>query len=219
MPAIYANPEYFERDEEGLIDHVLVAVRWVGNSRWYSNNSTHTQGRWPTGQNFLHGSWYVAFVPESVPPGDPGEGIAWFERNEGFEVEYDPARIAEVLLDHGFDGIEAGGPIGDGDTLPGFDEKARNALGIEPVAEAGKTELEQLKELAGMEASPADAPSQEPDEYLVNEYDRTALKEAVKATREDTDEFSLRGKSMADMAAYLVDKHGEDAEREVREAN
>lgn len=202
--AIYANPDYFEREQDGHIEQVLVAVRYVGPSRWFSNPSTATQGRWPTGQNFLVDQWYVAFVPESTPDGDPGEGIAWFERSPAFEVEYDPEAIAAVLVDNNLYEEQPGGPIGDGESVPGFPERVRDALGLEDPVTAGASDVEQLKALAGAGDGGPERP--DPVEEFVSEYDRTELKDVVKATREDTDHFNLRGKSMRDMAEFLVEE-------------
>lgn len=203
--AIYANPSYWEQDLAGEFNHVLVAVRYTGPSRRYSNNSAATQGRWPTSQDFLQGHWYTAFVPESTPDNDPGEGIAWFERSPDFEVSYDAEQIAEVLVQQYEGEIEAGGPIGDEDTLPEFDERVHEALGLEAPEEAGETYSQQIAELAGV-------PTEEvqddlsPEEQLVQDYDREELKEQVKDEREDSGEFSLRGASMQDMAEFLVTK-------------
>lgn len=215
--AIYANPDYWEQDERGHIDHVLTAVKYVGPSRFYSNNSASTQGRWPTRGNFLHGIWYVAMVPESVPEGVSGEGVAWFERNDAFEVEFEPAAIARALIEDNAGELAPGGPIGDGDSLPGFEERVREALGLVDEIEAGTTYDEQLRELAGLTDAPDEAEEATGAEYLVEEYGRDELKAAVKAVRESTDEFSLRGKSMRDMADYLVEST-DDAEAAVKEA-
>lgn len=205
--AIYANPSYFEQDERGTIDQVLVAVRYVGPSRRYSNNSTATQGRWPTNQDFLTDLWYVAFVPESTPDGDPGEGIAWFERSPEFEVEYDPEHIAEVLVDR-YDGeIEAGGPIGENDRVPDVEGKMRDALDLDdPTSKGGTAYREQLKDLAGVDDEAAAGDPLSEEERLVHDHDRTELKDMVKDARADAEEFNLRGKSMEDMAEFLVAK-------------
>lgn len=201
--AIYANPEYWERDQEGHIDHVLVAVKYTGPDRFYSNNSTATQGRWPTRGNFLQDIWYVAFVPEDTPEGASGEGVAWFDRHEHFEVAYEPADIARAIVEYNGGELVPGGPIGEGDTVPGFDGRVREALGLEEQVQAGKTYEEQLRELADIDDADA---VEEPDpvDEFVGSYTRAELKEVVKATREDAEEFSLRGKSMQDMAEYLV---------------
>lgn len=203
--AIYANPTYFEREAEGHIEHVLVAVRYTGPNRWYANNSAHTQGRWPTDANFLEGIWYVGFVPEAIPQGIAGEGVAWFERNEHFDVAFDRATIARVILEYGGAELIPGGPIGEGDTLPGFDEKVRDALGLEPPHEAGKPEIDQLYDIADIDRTEG-IDTRDAETVFVEDYGRDELKELVKETREDASEFSLRGASMHDMAAYLVEQ-------------
>lgn len=204
--AILANPDHFEREQRGDTNQVLVAVRYVGNSRRYSNRSAATQGLWPDYTSFLADEWYVGFVPEAVPKGGDAAGVAWFERSDVFEVEYDPERIAEILLDRNYVSLEPGGPIGEGETVPGFEAALQEALGIQPPHEAGATYADQLKAMAGVEDAPAEADDVTPEERLVNEHDRAELKEMVKEAREDAGEFSLRGASMEDMAAFLVEK-------------
>lgn len=213
---ILANPQYFEQDRAGNAEQVLVAARYVGRSRMYSGSAPVNQGRWPTRQSWLADQWYVAFVPETVPDNDPGAGVAWFERADDFEVEYDPEQIAAILLDRNYVTLDPAGPIGDGESVPGFDQALRDALGLEDPIDAGQRYDEQLRDLAGIDET--GEPEADPAEALVQDYGRSELKAAVKAVRADTDEFSLRGKSMADMADYLVEA-ADDPEAAVREAN
>lgn len=203
--SILANPSYFEQEQQGNTEQVLVAVKYTGKQRFYTNAAAWNQGRWPDETSFRQDTWYVGFVPEYVPDGDPGSGLSWFERSSPFEVELEPEGIAEILLDKNYLDLEPGGPIGDGDSVPGFDAKVVDALGLEPPVEAGATHAEQLREMAGVDDAPA---TEEPDpvEEFVNEYDRNELKEQVKTAREDAEEFSLRGASMEDMAEFLVSK-------------
>lgn len=203
--AVLANPQYFELEQDDEAEQVLVAARFVGDARKYSGSAPVNQGRWPDNQIWLEDQWYVAFVPERVPENDSGAGVAWFERAGSFEVEFDPERIAEILVDRNYVDLQPGGPIGDGDTVPGFWGKLEDALGIEDEIEAGESYADQLEALAGVDDSPATAES-DPVDAMVNEYGRGDLKDKVKAAREDADEFSLRGASMQDMAEYLVDQ-------------
>jgi hypothetical protein len=81
-----------------------------------------------------------------------------------------------------------------------------DALGIEDPMEAGPVEA-QLRELAGVDA-PAenDAGDDGRAASLVDEYSRGQLKAAVKDLREDTDEFSLQGAGVTDMAEFLAEQ-------------
>lgn len=211
--SILANPSYFEQEQLGTIEQALVAVRYVGASRKYSSPAAANQGRFPDRHAFLRNVWYVAFVPETVPDGDSGSGVAWFERSSDFDVEFDPERIAEILLDKNYLDLEPGGPIGESDALPGFNQKVADALGLEDEIEAGATYEDQLKSMAGVDEAAATEEA-DPVDQLVNEHDRAELKERVKAARADAEEFSLRGASMQDMAAFLVET-GSDTEQEV----
>lgn len=214
--AILASPDHFEQDREGEIEQTLVAVRYVGNRRRYTNRSVASQGLWPEYTSFRKGSWYVAFVPESVPDGVSAAGVAWFERNDNFEVAYDPERIAEILLDQNYVDLQPGGPIGERDALPNFQEKVHDALNLQP-QHVGGTYEEQLRELADVDE---DVGPDDPDpvDELVNAFTRGELSDSVKAVREDSDEFSLRGVTMEEMAEYLVDQT-DDPEATVLEAN
>lgn len=203
--SIYANPSYFEREQEGHIEHVLVAVRYTGPSRWYNNNSAASQGKWPTNQNFLQGIWHVAFVPESTPSGMSGEGVAWFERNEHFDVAFDPETIARAIIEDNGGELNVGGPIGEGESVRGFDAKLRESLGLEDPIAAGMPLIDQLYEVAGIDRTEG-LDDRGPVELFVDDYDRDELKDLVTDTREDASEFSLRGVSMQDMAEYLVEK-------------
>jgi len=205
--AINANPEYFETEEKEDFEHELVAIRYVGPNRRYSNSSTVTQGRYPTNQDFVRDSWYVAFVPEATPEADPGEGLAWFERSSAFEVSYEPATIARILVEKYEGEIEAGGPF-PGNDFGGFRPRVYDALGLKSEAEAGATIAEQLAELAGTDVE-AEVEDVDPVDLFVEEYDRGELKDLVKETREGTDEFALTGKNMRDMAEFLVEKEVE----------
>lgn len=209
--AILANPQYFEQERQGNIEQALAAIRYTGPDRKYSSNAVANQGRFPDRQTFLNGQWYVAFVPETVPEGDTGTGIAWFERSAEFDVEFDPERIAEILLDRNYLSLEPGGPIGETDTLGDFHGRVAEALGLEDPVEAGATYEEQLKELADVDEAVA-TDEADPVAELVNNNDRGELKERVKDAREDADEFSLRGVSMEDMAEFLVEKEEADAD-------
>lgn len=209
--AILANPSYFEQEQQGNTEQVLVAVRYTGKQRFYSNASAWNQGRWPDETSFRQDTWYVGFVPEYVPDGDPGSGLAWFERSSPFEVELSPEGIAAILLEKNYLDLEPGGPIGEGETVPGFDRKLQEALGLQDPVDAGASYTEQLKDLAGVDEAPVEDEDLSREDELVNEYDRGELKAAVKAVREDAEEFSLRGVSMDDMAEFLVDKDVEGA--------
>lgn len=211
--AILANPQYFEQEHEGNVEQVLVAVRYVGPNRKYSSNAAVNQGRFPNRQAFLNGQWYVAFVPETLPDDDTGTGIAWFERSAEFDVAFEPERIAEVLLERNYVSLAPGGPIGEGDSLPGFDAKVEEGLGLDDEIEAGASYEEQLEELAGVEEAPATEDLSD-EERLVQDHDRGELKDRVEDAREDADEFSLRGVSMEDMAEFLVSKQNEDTEED-----
>jgi hypothetical protein len=120
-----------------------------------------------------------------------------------------------VLLSKNYVDLQAGGPIGDDDVLPGFNDKLADALGLEDEIQAGMTYEEQLAELAGVENTPAEQPR---EDELFHAYDRGELKAAVKAVRADADEFSLRGASMEDMAAYLATKDDDAVDAALREA-
>lgn len=216
--AILANPDHFEMDHDGEIEQELVAVKYVGTDRRYSNRSAATQGLWPDYTSFSRDVWYVAFVPESVPEGVSASGMAWFERNADFEVVYDPERIAGILLDRNYVSLEPAGPIGERDTLPGFWDRLHEALGIEDPAEAGARYEEQLRELAGRDDPDDDVETVATAKDLVDSFTRAELKEGVKAVRVDASEFSLRGTTMDEMADYLVEST-DDAAATVREAN
>lgn len=203
MP-ILANPDYFQKEADGEVEQVLVAVKFVGDNRHYSNNAVVNQGRFPDRMTFIQGQWYVGFVPEETPDYDEGTGIAWFERSGDFEVVFDPEEIAEILLSYNYVDLDPAGPIGDGDTLPGYHAKVADALDLEDEIEAGMTHEEQLREMANLDDD-AGPEAQDPVDALVYNHDRGELKELVKEHREDASEFSLRGASMEDMAEFLVE--------------
>lgn len=208
--AILANPSHFELEAQGDTEQVLVAVRYTGPNRRYSNRSAANQGLWPDYTDFIHDVWYVAFVPEDPPEGASAAGVAWFERNSNFDVAYDPEAIAGVLLDRNYLSLEPGGPIGEGDTLPDFDSKLRDALGLEDPVEAGASYEDQLRDLAGRDDEEDGSDADDPVDKMVAEHDRGELKDRVEGVREDAQEFSLRGASMEDMAEFLVSKESDD---------
>lgn len=208
--AILANPSYFEQEQQGNTEQALVAVKYTGKQRFYTNAAAWNQGRWPAETSFRQDTWYVGFVPEYVPEGDSGSGLTWFERSSPFEVELDPAGIAEILLQKNYLELEPGGPIGDGDSLPGYYQKLEEGLGLVDEIEAGQTHEEQLRELAGVDEAPAVEEDLSDEERLVQELDRDELKDRVKEAREDAEEFSLRGASMEEMAEFLVDKEEQE---------
>lgn len=210
---VHANDDFLDRAEEEGFDHALVAVRYVGKSPSFADPSAVNQGRYPVRTAFNAGTWYVALIPESTPDADAGTGVAWFERSSEFEVEYGPEKIAEYLLGKNYLPSDVFGDSPDGRVR----DKVIDFLGLEDEVEAGQTYEEQLRELAGVENSPA-TESVPREEELLGEYDRAELKDATKSARDGPDDFGLRGKSTEDMAQYLAGQNDDEVDAALKEA-
>jgi hypothetical protein len=210
-----ANEDYMDREDEGYISLVLVAVRYVGSSANKNDPSSVNQGRYPARRTFRQGTWYFGLVPESTPDGDSSVGVAWFERAGDWEVEYDPIEVASLMLDKNYLPPNV---FGDSPN-PRVRERVIDSLGLEDEVEAGQTYEEQLAELAGVDEEEATVGAElSRSEELLQEYDRGTLKEAAKEVREDADDFSLQGVSTEEMADYLAEQDGDEVEAALQEA-
>ena len=208
---VHANDEFLNLEGEADVTHTLVAIRYTGGGS-YTDPSVNNQGRYPVRQSFASGTWYFSLIPESTPESDPGTGVAWFERSDDFEVEYDPAEIARLMLGKNYLPTNVFGDSPE----PRVQQRVLDALGLEDEVKAGQTYEEQLAELAGADGDVTVEESRE--DTLVANYDRGTLKQAVKTVREDSDEFSLRGKSMEEMAGYLAEQDDDEVDAALQEA-
>jgi hypothetical protein len=208
---VHANDEFLDLEGEADVTHTLAAIRYTGGGS-YTDPSVNNQGRYPVRQSFASGTWYFSLIPESTPESDPGTGVAWFERSDDFEVEYDPAEIARLMLGKNYLPTNVFGDSPE----PRVQQRVLDALGLEDEVEAGQTYEEQLAELAGADEDEV-VDERSRSEELFNDYDRGELKGAVKQVREDADEFSLQGASTEEMAEFLAEQGDDEVEAALQE--
>lgn len=203
---IHANAEWFEKEQDGEISLALAAIEYTGSARRYNNSAVVNQGRWPTETEFTAGNTLVGFVPESTPQGDTGTGLAWFERSSDFDVRLGADEVCEALASYNY--IDLTPTAADPGAIDGFDQRLQEALGLEDPLEAGVPLEVQVRERAGVDEPTKEGRSE--IQRLIEENDREELKDRVKEKRESTDEFSLSGASMQDMAKFLAGDDGGD---------
>lgn len=194
---LIALEDNLEQEQSGEVRSLeLVAIRYTGdNSTLATRGALNSQGKWPGTAPLNAGVWYFGLVPD--------EGLAYLENRDDLDIVYadDRQAFAEALL-------EKNNPRQFLDDIDRQDlrERVMEALDLKPEVEGGRITA-QLAEAAGVEESEAEPDSgDDRAATLVDEYSRAQLKEAVKAIREDADEFSLNGAGKSDMAEYLAEQ-------------
>lgn len=197
---VIALQQNLEQEQSGEIRSLeLVALRYTGNLDSLAvRGALNSQGKWPGTAPLNNGIWYFALVPD--------EGLAYLENREDLDLVYadDAERFAEALLSKHRLPENVFGRGHDRDLR----ERVDDALGLEDPMEAGPVE-NQLQEVAGIEEDEAGEDTVDSGRVssLANGYSRSQLSEAVKAVREDTGEFNLRGADKTSMAEFLAEQN------------
>ena len=177
----------------------LIGLRYVGDrSSVATRGALASQGRWPGTAPLNRDTWYFALVPD--------EGLAYLESRDDLEVIYadDREAFAEALLSKP---RLPENVFGRGANRQ-LQERVFDALDLDDPVEAGPI-TDQLHRLAGRDPDAAEAEDtavagRATD--LRENYSRGELSEAVKAVREDTAEFNLRGAGVIEMSEFLAGK-------------
>jgi hypothetical protein len=193
--ALQQNEDQLEAGEIRGLE--LIALRYTGDhSSLATRGALASQGKWPGTAPLNNGVWYFALVPD--------EGLAYLENRDDLDLIYadDAEAFAAALLEKN---RLPGNAFGRRANLD-LQDRVFDALGIKDPMEAGPVEA-QLRELAGVDAPDEDdAGDDGRAASLVDKYSRGQLKAAVKELREDTDEFSLQGAGVTDMAEFLTEQ-------------
>lgn len=191
-----------EQEQSGEIRGLeLVALRYTGDrSSLATRGALAAQGKWPGMGPLNNGVWYFALVPD--------EGLAYLETRDDLDLVYadDAEAFAEALLSKHSLPSNVFGRSAD----RGLQDRVFDALGLENPVQAGPIG-DQLRDLAGVDEDDVDEADEDDGRAatLAQEYSRNQLKEAVKTVREGTEEFSLQGAGVTEMAEFLASKEAD----------
>lgn len=205
MTSITTSQAQLDREEEGEITLELVAVRYVGSRSMFDVvNHLEPEG-WPKSTPLNGGAntgdvgpWYFALMPD--------DGLGYIENRDDLEIVYGDQRekFAELLLEQRRLPSNVFGRGADRN----LQERVFDTLGLEPAAQAGPF-VDQLRDIAGIDADEADYEDDTEDqdlvETLVDTYSRGELGDAAKALRSDAEDFNLKENAgKRDRAEYIA---------------
>jgi hypothetical protein len=204
-----------ELEQEDRVETALIGVHYTGTKSSVSPNQLRQQAGWPGTQPLQGGSpverdaegrvierepgpIQIALNPDWIGDGVEGGTLTGVEANPDFEVIYDPARLAEAMLEANYLPTDIFGSPPDQEperrATPEFEVRQAvfDALGLEDVGSGpGSHEeyREQLAEIAGVDLtgeddSPVDdARAQE----YIDEHTRSDLADAVEILHPEVD--------------------------------
>jgi len=205
MP-VYSLEQNEELEDRGKVNLELVGVRYVGPRS--SVSSTQLQGRagWTGSAPLQNGVVQLALVPEWTDEDVEDRTILSIENDPAYEVVYDPAELAEALLEQNYLPPEV---FGRG-YKPDLRDRVFESLGLEDAGVGNDEEYrEQLREIAGVEATD-DAP--QVDEHVnryQSEYQRSELMSAASALGWEYD----RSAGKSEVAEWLGTQEPADVEQ------
>ena len=209
---IRTNSRYEESAREGNTELTLAAVTYVGDRSTYQDSSIRTQGGYPALDGFQNNQTKIVKLPST--------SLGWWERNSNFSIEYDPASIAEALLNHNYVPQQLVGPGFD----PDIRDDIHDQLGLEP-ASGAEGYREQFREIAGVEAEiPEDERTTEGEanrlKHLVS-VDRSVLIttansfEGIDDFLEEKDAQQVNHLKNHDLAEFLAEQDDDTVDRKI----
>ena len=194
---ILVEERHLEAAERGEMDLELIALDYTGPRHSMATESLRTQAYWPGTTPVLPSVTYVALVPD--------DGLAFLESKGDIRVSYDPADIAQALLQRNYLPPNVFGREFDARVQ----DRVLETLGMEfrgILNEEGNRE--ELRKIADVDDVADDEPEEGPDprvKELTEEYSRGELKDAAKELRENPDDISLKS-GKTEFADWLAEQ-------------
>lgn len=222
MTLVHNEQQTVDLEQEDKVDTIVAGLRYTGTKSTAPPSRPRRQGGWPGRASFQGGPVTEASDDGTVTERDPGpiqigivpdridtdyvEGgtLPGLENLSDFEVVYDPARLAEAILEGNY---LPSNVFGGERTAPDYDVRERvfaaldlpDSLGTAGSSDAERRIREELAETAGVDLSdeePADASRE--IEYR-NEYTRSDLYGAAQELGHDVEWATATKTEMAEL--------------------
>jgi hypothetical protein len=104
MSKVYTHPDNHEWEQQGDAELVFVGLRYTGNRSIENTPALKTRGAWQGPTRWNPGQVRFGLVPDwaNADAVEQGRNVANIEAMGNFDVIYDPAEIAEILLDKNY---------------------------------------------------------------------------------------------------------------------
>ena len=213
MSKIHTHKKHHDLEEQGDIELVLVALRYVGGRTIENTPQLHQRGGWMGSVRWNPNQTRVGFVPDWAADGiEQGRNVSNIESMGKFEVVYDPAEIAEILLSKNYLPVNVYGQSHDRRVRRRFFEEMGidNPPGVLYPDEDDSEARNQLRELAGIE--PDDDNKQTKDAaksfgaQIKDDYPRSEVESAAEILAFDGDVTTAQKSDLAEhIATYSKD--------------
>lgn len=222
---IHTHQQFHDLEDEERINTTFIGLRYVGDRSTMPPDRPRQRGAWPgsavfqcpSGDDSDSAPLQLGIVPDTIGDGVDGGTVADLEALHDFEVVYDPAELAEAILQMNalpvaaFGGAQKSPEYNVRDRVYdrlGLDDKGRSAPEAEDELRAA------LADIAGIDEPETDDTMQRRsrEDELVDEHTRSTLLSV--ASELDVDiEGGLTSATKRDLAAALAD-HSPSAVRE-----
>jgi len=219
---IHVEDQTIDLEQDDRVETIVAGLRYTVRRSTVPPRQPRDQGGWPGRANFQGGPVaernddgtvverepgpiQIGVIPDWID-GDTVEGgtLPGLENLPDFEVIYDPAELAESILNQNYlPPVVFGGP----ETSPDYEARERvfNALDIPDkygTAPAAEQELrEALAETAGMDVEEEEPPDVSRQEEYKTEYTRSDLYHAAKDLGHDVEWASASKTGLAELLA------------------
>lgn len=205
MTTVHTHPKHHKLEEEGEVELVLIALRYTGGRTIENTPQIQERGGWQGPVRWNPGQERIGFVPDWAAESlEQGRNVANIERMGKFEVIYDPAEIAEILLKKNYLPPNVFGQAHDRKVRTRFFEE----MGMEPegiVYDRADEEpyRQQLREIAGIEVDDdkqAEDAARSFGTEIQNDYPRSDVEVAAEILDYDGDVTTAH---KSDLAAHI----------------
>lgn len=206
MTHIHTHPDHHDMEEAGEVELVLVALKYTGGRTIENTPQLQQRGGWQGPVRFNPGQTRIGFVPDWADDSiEQGRNVSNIEGMGKFEVIYDPAKIAEILLRKNYLPPNVFGQAHDRRVRTRFfEEMGMTPEGIVYDRADEEPYRQQLREIAGIEVDDqkqAEDAAKSFGTEIQNDYPRSDVEVAAEILNYEGD-VSTAHKS--DLAAHVA---------------